>query len=229
MKICVVGWYYYESFYTFLEMVAGRFPVTIVAHQKNFISPLPTVEKPNVGLEWGAYNHYLMNVWDGKDEVLFTHDDVDLKSSKPFDEVACIKGYDCVFIFRRTQDVRMDLGGHGRCLKMSPRLMDFLRNHKCRCNYWKRTSGGNFHTGLYYDESNTGKVEREQYDGKLEVNAGIQHLMFVLKELEKDKSKKWKFGSVTVPSYNYGFRGLVGIKGILKECNHIISASSRGN
>ena len=71
MKICVVGWYLYEPFYLQLKKVHQNYPVMVVSHQKDkSYYGLPHVEIPNIGLEFGAYDYYLKNLWDdGSDEI----------------------------------------------------------------------------------------------------------------------------------------------------------------
>ena len=83
--ICVVGWYYFSKFYKQLE--GSEFEVFVVAHRYNKIldkHKLKYFVKDNVGVEYGAYNYYINNIWKKGYDVFFMHDDIDFLK---FDDV----------------------------------------------------------------------------------------------------------------------------------------------
>ena len=78
MNICVCGWYFADDWYGSLLRLHKKFLVHIVANRDDKflkLCELPYSLRENVGLEFGAYNHYLDNIWDG-DSVVFCHDDL---------------------------------------------------------------------------------------------------------------------------------------------------------
>ena len=191
MKICVVGWYYYPEFYRQLEQVHEKYPVTIIAHRKNEISDLPTIERENIGLEWGAYNYYLMNVWDGGD-VLFTHDDTLVSNLKAFDKIAGI-GEDIAFIHRYKEEAEANIVVHGRSFFTSDRFLSFCKSHG----------------GFWYDQENLGENYRQ--DGSH--NEGSRHMVEFLWHYKDEFSTM----VATVFDYANGYRGEIGINGLMKE------------
>jgi hypothetical protein len=195
MKICVVGWYYYEDFYRKLEQVHERYPVIIIAHRKNEISYLPTVERENIGLEWGAYNHYLMNVWDGGD-VLFTHDDTFVSDMRAFDKIAKI-GEDIAFIHKYKEEAEANMVVHGRSFLASEKFLSFCKEQG----------------GFWYDKENRGENYREDQSH----NEGSRHMISYLIKWQE----KFSTMIATIPEYCNGFRGQVGIDGLIKESFHL--------
>lgn len=185
MKICVCGWWLYQPFLDALWKVNKKYTVYIVSHRRDIKTRLPHFVTDNVGLEWEAYDFYTRFVWDGKSDVLFTHDDTAVSDLKVFDEIAAIKA-DCVFIFK-TQDEAMDNGGrgvrgpmHGRAFKMSAGALKSLG-------------------GFWFDKTNTGitwKVEKGP-----DYNAGIIKFYEALKE--KDIDYRW----YVIPGYDCARRG----------------------
>ena len=99
MKICIVGWYFFESLYASLKEVNKKHEVTIISHKGWECSPEENGDSkdlsltsdpeaveareflescglnykiiPNIGLEFGAYDYYLKNCWDKESDVLF--------------------------------------------------------------------------------------------------------------------------------------------------------------
>lgn len=191
MKICVCGWYYYPEFYRCLEEVHHIYPVTVIAHRPNTISNLPTVERENAGLEWGAYNHYLMNVWNG-DSVLFTHDDTIIIDTNVFDKISKLT-LDCTFIFRDTQEAEANIYIHGRAVLMSERYLLFCKE-----------SGG-----FWYDKENHGENYRE--DGSHNEGSRKMH-DFIYKHINI-----FDLNFATYQEYFTGYRGSIGIDGLMVE------------
>jgi len=146
MKICVCGWYFTDDWYMSLYRINDKYPVHIVCNRYDDRLPewgLSYTERENTGLEFGAYNHYLMRIWDGGD-VLFCHDDLGLEpmltsdmevvdGELAFDRIAERDAGDQAYIFpNRKWDV-VNHGMHGRMLKMSERLLKWCKD---RGGFW---------------------------------------------------------------------------------------------
>ncbi len=88
VKICIVGWHFLKTMYKPLSKC--QFDVHVVAHRHNDILDNfgfnYSVIK-NVGLEYGAYDYYIKNIWDKKSDVIFMHDDGELKNNKAIDNI----------------------------------------------------------------------------------------------------------------------------------------------
>ena len=231
MKICVLGWYYDKTFLKVLESIHHKYPIHIVGHRPNDYSWLRCTVIDNVGLEFGGYDYYLKNIWDGNDSVFFTHDDTLVTDVSVFDKIATIDK-DFSFIFYNSRESLSCMGAHGRAFYCSPRYLEFIKVHKCKCQYIKE-DGEEFHTGFYYDRTNLGNV---QYDGHVimdytllcegdSYNRGIRHLHHSLRTLKNNDylhGRNWVFGEDILPDYQYGYRGTVGIDALVKEVNNLI-------
>ena len=79
MDIVVCGWYYHKPFYLELLKIKNKYPVTVVAHRSVDTHVLQTVEVDNIGLEFGAYDYYLKRLWVEPIDVVFMHDDTNIK------------------------------------------------------------------------------------------------------------------------------------------------------
>lgn len=168
MNICVCGWYFRKSFMTALKQVSHRFPVAIVAHRMppKHALDLAWVLKENVGLEWGAYNYFLMNLWDGQSSVLFIHDDTEVMDTRVFSRIAMIEA-DQAFIFNNGREAAYNSGGHGRAVFCSSKFLNVVKD-----------SGG-----FWYDEGNKGFIAEGGYrtekppEGCMHHNAAMHRLM----------------------------------------------------
>uniref|UniRef100_A0A6H1Z963 Glycosyltransferase n=1 Tax=viral metagenome TaxID=1070528 RepID=A0A6H1Z963_9ZZZZ len=231
MNICILGWYYDLDFMRVLEAIHPKYPVHIVGHRPNAVSPLPTTVIENVGLEFGGYDYYLKNLWDGINPVFFTHDDTLVTDMVVFDKIAKIDK-DFSFIFYNNRESLSCMGAHGRAFYCSPRFLEHIKSHPCKCDMEPKN-----HTGFYFDPANKGKVT---VDGETimdytaicdgdSYNKGIKHLYFQLHTLKGNNylmDKPWKFGEDILPDYQYGYRGLVGIEALIGEVNNLITQDS---
>jgi hypothetical protein len=151
MNICVCGWYFFEGFYSELWKANKKHPVWIVAHKDDHmitICDLSVAIVPNVGLEFGAYDYYLNNIWEGGD-TLYTHDDIailpqikdyELRSrEKIWDDIAATE-HDQAYIFQDREDDVFNAGKHGRMIFMSHKLQEWFKERE----------------GFWYDRQNTG-------------------------------------------------------------------------
>lgn len=77
MNICICGWYYNNDF---IDMMSASLPlmhnIIVIGHRDGDSGNLQKIIIPNIGLEFGAYDFYLKNVWSGGD-TLFLHDDTE--------------------------------------------------------------------------------------------------------------------------------------------------------
>jgi hypothetical protein len=147
MSICVCGWYFekFDQWYSSLHRIKEKYPVFVVCNRESDftkIFDLPFTVRKNNGLEFGAYNHFLMHHWIGKGGVLFCHDDIVLNPVVVngeilppewiFDKIAGTK-VDQAYIFgSRAEDVE-NYGQHGRMIFCSE---DFLNQAKSMGGFW---------------------------------------------------------------------------------------------
>lgn len=205
MSICICGWYFekFDPWYMSLHRVKDKYPVFVVANRQDpflEICDLPFEVRENTGLEWGAYNHYLMNKWPGEGGVLFAHDDIVLNSVIVNGEVLPPEwilgkiaecGVDQAYIFgSRAEDVE-NHGQHGRMVYMSE---GFLTKAKETGGFW-------------YDPKNKGYVTgedahlREKFDC-LGYNAGIISFHAQAKAIGGDVHRK-----IFIPALDLAKRG----------------------
>jgi len=123
VQICVVGWHYFSDFYKKLRKC--KYKAYIVAHRYNDILDRMkfdyTVTK-NIGLEYGAYNWFIGNIWDGESGVLLSHDDTSVSNVSVLDSMLdrCRK-YDRVYITGRTKSKKQKYST--RCIYLSGKLI----------------------------------------------------------------------------------------------------------
>ena len=110
---------------------------------------IPVTKRENTGLEWGAYDFYLKNIWDGESDVLFSHDDIRYKPViKNYTMVSPVRifdtirnlDFDQIYFFTSLTQAEQNYYIHGRSFKCSARFLTELKNHG----------------GFPYDENNTG-------------------------------------------------------------------------
>jgi hypothetical protein len=201
MEICVCGWYYFPEFMHDLEILHGRYPVTVVAHrQPPCPMELPIVFRKNIGLEWGAFSYYVEQVWDKSADVLFMQDD--MRISGPAVPVInrvhrVCADEDVVFIFSSGAENARNSGGHGRCVYMSSRFLTAVSKIG----------------GLWYDKGNNGWIASGHYtaekppEGCGHHNAGIHHFMKdIAKARGVDQAIKVRT-TRTIPEIRMGRRG----------------------
>ena len=193
MNICVAGWYFekFDEFYASLYRIKENHNIHIVANRHSDfleIADLPYTVRENTGLEWGAYNHYLMNIWEGG-PTLFTHDDVilgpvleDYEFKPPeflFDRIADAS-IDQGYVFSSRREDVVNYGQHGRMIFMSD---SFLNKAKQSGGFW-------------FDDTNTGNTETGDY------NAGINRFREQTVKIGGDINRK-----IYIPAFNLLKRG----------------------
>ena len=188
MKICVVGWFLGEDFYAALKRV--QYPTIIISHnddeEKVKSLNLPYRMLENIGLEFGAYDYYLKNVWDGESDVLFTHDDTQVSDDSVFDRIAALGGQlDQAYLFKNKNEEVNNGGKHGRAIFMSAKLLSFMLNYECDCKEAKDyfdnhnpkdvLKGCGLHTGFWFDSNNYGHASGKPPKGVRHYNEMIYH------------------------------------------------------
>jgi len=175
--ICVCGWYYHPDLIRVLREVDGAVAdVCIIAHRTVKLSGLRIISRDNVGLEWGAYNHYLTRVWQGGPTV-YMHDDTVVGHEFFTWIIALAKQGDIhhAFLFSNPVENAYNSGGHGRCMFMSHAFQKVV------------LSDG----GFWYDSENHGFVSWGHYrdteppEGCLHHNAAIHRFMRYLPSVRK--------------------------------------------
>ena len=185
LAVCVCGWYLeqFDQLYRALFKL-NRFrgvPVHVVSHRESDfldLMSLPHTVGENRGLEFGAYDLYLKKVWDRESNVVFMHDDIELRPVITRDfrvppedaawEVFKTAQYDHAYVFRdRGEDVVND-GKHGRMFFASKRLLEF---------YLEKG-------GFPFDEKNEGHTEhdRSRPDGVKPFNYAVNFFDMMLDE-----------------------------------------------
>ena len=175
-NICVCGWYYNPEFMKALVAASKGYNVMIVAHRPNFYYGLPYTEIPNVGLEWGAYAHYLLNYWNGGN-TLYMHDDTYVAPTF-FDSVNVLADMklDQAFLFSSGAENAYNSGGHGRCIYMSEAFQNVFKER----------------VGFWFDMGNHGFIADGHYtatkppDGCSHHNAAIHRFMRALPGIRKE-------------------------------------------
>jgi hypothetical protein len=161
VQICVCGWHYPRDFYESLRAVDGRHDVVVVANRPGDALGLRTIERENVGLDWGAFSHFLEHAWNGAADVLFLQDDT--RVTEPFwDEMAAIP-FDQAFVFRERAEFEAAYS-HGRAHFASARFLAVVRARG----------------GIWFDAGNRGFIaagtswSETPPPGCLDHNAGIR-------------------------------------------------------
>ncbi len=99
--------------------------VHIVAHRYNKILNSKKLKYSiikNIGLEFGAYDWYIKNIWDKKSNIVFMHDDIVIDKTFNFNDLFKLsKGKDYV-VFRND----LKISGGGRCIYLSNKLISLL-------------------------------------------------------------------------------------------------------
>jgi len=144
-KICVVGWYFFENLYE--ELKKSELDIFVVSHrERDALRGLKHCVIPNVGLEYGAYNYYINNIWDEESDVFFMHDDMDVVE---FDDI--IYSLYKKFKKKKAGQGYVTSGPHSgvgeRFFYMSSKFLKIVKKK---------------HGGMWYDKENLGYVSRDQ-------------------------------------------------------------------
>jgi hypothetical protein len=190
MQICVVGWHGHKDLYVMLQSIA--YPVVVISHKEdNDYLNLHTKNIPNIGLEFGAYDYYLKNIWEGG-SVLFMHDDMIIDDVSVFDEIFRLK-CDCSYIFRDSAEHMANGGKHGRTIYCSERFLEVIKETECKCHWCQEKEDlhhnpgtilpkiwNGSHKGFWFDPNNKGHVSGKPPVGIRHYNSAIEHFHWVL-------------------------------------------------
>ena len=188
LQICVCGWYLDEKFYTVLGNIdREKFQVNVVSHKGEeetstlcVKNNLRHVVKNNVGLEFGAYDYFLKNMWNNESPVLFIHDDTIIHDPTVFDRIARLKeeGIEQAYIFKNKAEEDNNGGKHGRAIYIGEKLLAFMLKFECNCGHAKGANGlppTGPHTGFWFDPNNIGHSTGSQPEGVRHYNTMIYH------------------------------------------------------
>lgn len=158
----------------------------MVAHKEGK-TDIPCKLIPNVGLEFGCYNHYLMHKWTGGD-TFFTHDDNSI-TKEALKEIEGIK-FDQCFLFSTEDECNANGKVHGRAFFCSDKLLNRIK-----------ADGG-----FWYDEGNKGSIPATSAESPNYHNSGI--LMF--KAYLESVCKEFSVSQLAViPGLKCGYRGRI--------------------
>ena len=170
MNICVCGWYFRPEVYSAMSTVTKRHPVTVIANQMtpeafHVAGSLRVISRENVGLEFGAYQHYLKNVWQGGD-VLFMHDDIAVTDLSVFDRIAAL---DCdqAFLFTDEDNGRHNQNFHGRAFFCSEKFLRTMTTQVCNCR--QAADYFDYHHNWYCSETCARAVQFTGWDPKQKI------------------------------------------------------------
>jgi hypothetical protein len=169
-QVCVCGWYYRPDFYEALRSVSDRVDITVVANRGGDTRGLRTLERENIGLEWGAFCYFLIRAWNAIANVVFLHDDTYV-TDRFWGDVERI-AYDQAFIFRDVSEYESAYS-HGRAHFASARFLALVR-----------ASGG-----IWFDPGNRGFIaaghswSEAPPPGCLDHNAGIRAYTELVKRI----------------------------------------------
>jgi len=201
IKICICGFYYRPEFIKVMEMVHKRYPCYIVANDTPLKDPhIPMAVRENLGLEWGAYDFYLKNIWDRESPVLFLHDDIRFRPViKDYEIISPIKifntinklNHDQVYLFESSRKAEKNYYIHGRAFKCSGRFLNRLLEEN---------------GGFKYDENNDGHISGPTPKHCKHFNWGDYRFAEYIKTINGQAT--WEVGSyVILPALECATRG----------------------
>jgi hypothetical protein len=225
MEICVCGWYFFPELTASLDQVHLSYPVTVISHKDCDIPhSFPIIRVPNIGLEFGAYDHFLKNVWSGKDDVLFMHDDASISDIKVFDRISGLnkdEAIDQAYLFKNENEEKNNGGKHGRAIFISGRLLKFMIEYECTCNQSEDhfdthnpdalIKGTGPHKGFWFDPINYGHTEGKPQPGIRHYNDMIYHFHVYMGRMRDKRYSKENFNVVKrvfFPELNEARRGV---------------------
>ena len=228
MNICVCGWHYYEPFYSMLNTIKNEHSIFVIQNRRApwIIEDIGWWPRENVGLEWGAYDRYLMQ-WYVKGPTLYCHDDSYLENAEEVLEALENEGSDHAYIFNSEKEEiknkgRFIRGNHGRAFVLSHDFQMFLKNHICRCEI----DGHRYeHNGFWFDPTNDGHIWKTDSlwpeNIRHHFNAGIVHFMWTLERFEKVFNVN---NVLYIPEWHNGYRGKISNKEELCKKYHFTDA-----
>lgn len=207
-----------------LREIHTQYPVTVIGHR----TPPGGVDVPgldlteNIGLEFGAYDHYLRFHWIWhRDDVLFMHDDVKLSDVSFFHKVAARlqDGVDQAFVFRDETRAAANQRWHGRAFFCSSRFLVHTLAFLCDCQESKDhvdthnpqhvLRGQGVHNGFWYDRENIDHTRGKPPVGVRHYNTAILHFARFCGRVGSGRFgvRMNAGGYACIPEFNGGRRG----------------------
>lgn len=146
ISICVIGWHFHRNLFDQLLIIHKKYPVLVVCHTEGDTLGLPKKRIENIGLEFGAYNYYVKNIWKEDSNVLFLHDDTRINATCLMKQIENIKS-DHAFIFGSQGERDYNSGGHGRAMYCSRK---FLLHAKSNDGFWFDSGNKGFVANGHY-------------------------------------------------------------------------------
>jgi hypothetical protein len=166
---------------------------------------IPYELKENVGLEWGAYNWYISNIWEEKNSVLFTHDD-NIFEGNAFDTIEQkTRRFDFVYLYPRAVSNHKISANGGRCFVLSPRAIKWLKERG----------------GIWFDNTNTGQTSGNS-NGGLDYGRGRKEMHKRFQQMKKQGFKTHP--KMIIDGIKLGRRGTIDYK---KPGVHVIKTVVR--
>jgi hypothetical protein len=187
MKICICGWYFYTPFLKTIR--DSPYSAYVVKNREGDTCDLPgemsdrMSETGGRGLEFGAYQQYLMKHWDGSSDVLFMQDDgtITPEALMDIENLAHRRDIDQAFLFRDEYEEFVNGGHSGRAFWMRANVVG------------KFKAAGGFEV----DWDNTGNTEGRQANGMIHAFA-------------KTMSSNYRCGWIgIIPGLQMGRRGWI--------------------
>ena len=184
-KICIVGWHFSPKIYKYFKdnFLSSSY---IVAHRYNKVLDelkLNYSVIKNIGLEFGAYDYYIKNIWDKKSDVLFMHDDVSIKNKFKFKDMLLL----CNNLDHASFRNNSISSGGGRCLFLSKKLINLFLKKFGGIWFDKNDRGYTFGKIYFYDDIYYKLGDKKIWKDKVGINFKMT-LSYLIKKY-KLKSK----------------------------------------
>lgn len=189
MNVCICGWYYHKPFIKVMnQSMTLMNDIIVIGHTDGDAGNLQKIIIPNVGLEFGAYDFYLKNIWQGGD-TLFIHDDTEFEFTA-WNKVNLLPQlFDQVFIHENGIAELANGFAHGRAFFCSNR---FLKRLKTDDGFW------------YAKEQIV--IENEISKNEKEHNRGIKSFLCYCLKIKAETG--WAVAQVVnIPEIKTGWRG----------------------
>ena len=128
LNLALCGWYFHPPLLA--TLAASKHPWFAVCHKAPPVALEHFIVIPNVGLEFGAYQFYLENHWQGG-PVLLLHDDLEITEAA-LDAISKMD-VDQAFLFSSPADAEANGKAHGRAMFCSEK---FLTRLKADGGFW---------------------------------------------------------------------------------------------
>ena len=162
LNICVAGWYGMPCCYEPLKQ--SKYIVNIVAHRELDTYGIPVVVLPDIGLEFGCFEYYRKHLWDKKSNVLFLHDDNDIRDISFIEDIKI--NSQVIMIWHDEKHYKRNLA-HSRAFVVSSEYLEKYPFWYDENNYGNTdaSKGANKAMGKFYQ--NTKNITSHHYTNKI--------------------------------------------------------------